>query len=329
MKLERILLVGLFCLILSASPAVGATSHPPQPGHDGGTPLNLGLGGVITNAGDQQYKLRGGQLVSGMINNDPVTSDYVSFQLQAYVHGLSVEGQGSLNLPTGFKAQIMIDDVIPAAVFPLNPDGSSCDPLTQTCNSEIPLFFTGSAFINTGRGDSEHAQVEIESAYWDPLGGAIVISSMGPGEITFSFVVKYTTATISWLGVQLQGVFGGYLGTEPVSGAYNQVTYSQENLLTGTESDFGSIAFVYATDPTLNGEGFFFGHTTFNTVDSFDCAPLFGFPILEGYCLATGATSDGSFFMAGGQGAFIVGVYETIWSVPSITTATTVMASVF
>ena len=328
MKPTSVVLASLLCLILCAAPAVGASPSSSQGAHGGSVPLNLELTGLITDAGDQQYGLSGGQLVSGVVNGQPLSPGPMSFNLNAQVHGLTVGGRGSLDL-RGFSAWITIDGAIPAAIFPLSSTGANCDPTTGTCNSEIPLLFTGTAFINTGSGDPLQAPIGIESAYWDPLGGPIVITSLDQSGFTFTLVVTYSTATITWTGVQLQGAFQGTLGSEPVSGLYGQVTFSQENLLKGTESDFGSIVFTGATDPSLDARGFFFGHTAFTAAGGMDCSmPPFDFPLPEGTCLATGATSDGSFFMAGSQGTFIRGTYETIWSVPSLFTQTTVIASV-
>jgi hypothetical protein len=330
MKPERIVIAGVLCLILFATPAVAASPHSSQSQQNQSVPLTLGLAGLITNAGDQQYELGGGYLVSGQVNGQPVSPGPIRLELDARVHQLSVSGEGTLQLSRGFNARITIDGAIPAAIFPLSPTLANCDPTSETCNSEIPLIFTGSASVNTGRGDSVHVPIGIESAYWDPLGRPIVISSLGTGGFTFSFVVTYNVATITWTGVQLQGGFEGTLGNEPVAGAYNQVTFSHENLLKGTEQDFGTIAFAYATDPSLDGHGLFFGHTSFTAKGGMDCSmPPFNFPLPEGTCLATGATSDGSFFMSGGQGAFILGVYVTIWSVPSLFTQTSVLASMF
>jgi len=329
MKLDRIILAGLLCLVLSVSPAVVASSGSSQGGHNGSVPLTLGLEGLITNAGNQAYWLGGGQLVSGVINGEPVSPGHMNFGLTARVHNLAVNGWGFLEL-SGFNAQITINGAIPAAIFPLSPDGSNCDPTSGACNSEIPLYFTGMAFVNTGNGDPVQVPIGIESAYWDPLGNPIVITSLEPGGFTFSFVVAYSSATITWSGVQLQGGFEGTLGNEPVSGAYSQVTFSQENLLRGTESDFGTIAFADASDASIDGQGHFFGHTTFTAAGGVDCSmPPFNFPVPEGYCLATGATSNGSFSMTVGHGAFILGTYQTIWSVPSLFTTTTVIASMF
>ena len=329
MKLGRIFLVGLLCLVLSASPAIAASPQSSQTGHSQ-TPLTLELEGLITNAGDQHYQLAGGQLLSGLINGQTVTPGPMSFGLDANVHHLSVNGMGFLDLPGGFIARITIDDAIPAAIFPLSPTFMNCSPTTETCNSEIPLIFTGTAYINTGGGDPVHVPIGVESAYWDPLGGPIVITSLDPGSFTFSLIVTYNVATITWTGVQLQGAFEGTLGSESVSGVYNQFTFSQENLLKGTESDFGSIAFAEATDPTLDAHGFFSGHTTFTAAGGEDCSMApFNFPLPEGTCLATGATSNGSFSMFGSEGTVIQGTYETTWSIPSLFTETTVIASVF
>jgi len=328
MKLTSAVLAGVLCLILFASPAFAASPSFSQDDHGGSVPLNLGLTGLITDAGSQQYGLYGGQLVSGMVNGQPVSPGPISFNLNAEVHGLTVGGRGSLNVD-GFNAWITIDSAIPAAIFPLSSTGDNCDPTTGPCNSEIPLLFTGVAFINTGEGDSVQAPIGIESAYWDPLGGPIVITSLDPSVFNFTLVVTYDAATITWTGVQLQGEFQGTLGSESVAGLYNQMTFSQENLLKGTESDFGSIVFSGATDPSLNAGGFFFGHTTFTAAGGLDCSMApFDFPLPEGTCLATGASSNGSFFMTGGQGTFIHGTYATIWSVPSLFTQTIVIASV-
>jgi hypothetical protein len=80
------------------------------------------------------------------------------------------------------------------------------------------------------------------------------------------------------------------------------------------------------TNPILNAKGGFFGHTTFTLAGSFDCATDFELPPKT--CTATGATSDGSFWMLGGKNSLISGTYHTVWSVPSLFTMTTVMGAV-
>jgi len=333
MKLGRFVFAGLLCLLLFASPVTLAATSTAHENQAGPTQLLLGLEGAITGAGNQHYELNGGQLLSGTVDNQPVSPGKVSFDIDADVIGLTVSGHGTLQLPSGFQARITINDAVPAAYFPIG-----CDPTVMgACDSEIPLVFTGMASVQTGKGDPMQLPIGIESAYWDPLGLSIVLTSLNTVGFTFSLVVSYNTATISWTGVQLDGGFAGSLGSEPVEGLYHQVTYSQENLLKGTESDFGSIAFYGASDTTLDGQGFFFGHTSFTLAEEEPCSAVFptGSPIFDlppsilSHCIATGATSNGVFFMAGGHGSFIFGTYNTVWTVPSIGTATTVIASVF
>ena len=332
----------MFCLLLFASPAFAAGSNPPSNGGHS-QPLSLTLQGEIVNAGSQNYQFHGGELVEGYIHGNSISGAHVSFDLQAYVHGLSVSGTGDLQLSPGGEGhssnvadsmvnmQIIITGAVPAAIFPItltSPTGySNCDPSSQKCNSEIPVFFTGVATLHSGDGhDPAQIPIGIESPYWNPLGGPIVITSLdNPTHPSILLIVTYDSATIGWSGVQLQGVLAGTYGTEGVTGSYGQTVFSQENLLTGTEFDAGFIAFAGMSDHTLNAHGGFLGHTTFTLAGGFDCSSEFQLP--EGTCTATGATSNGSFLM-GGSGVTITGTYHTIWSVPSLFTQTTVMGAV-
>jgi hypothetical protein len=342
-KLGLVALAALFCLILFASPAFAAGTTAPS--KDGGhaQPLSLTLQGEIVNAGSQNYQFHGGQLIEGTVNGKSITSTHLSFDLQSSVHGLSVSGRGDLELSPGhddqsedavgsnLNMQITITGAVPAAIFPITLTSSStysnCNPSSQSCNSEIPLLFTGVATIHSGGGhDSTQIPIGIESPYWNPLGGPIVITSLdNPTNPSIFLIVTYDSASIGWSGVQLQGVLAGTYGTKSVTGYYSQSVFSQENLLAGTEFDAGTIAFAGMSDPTLNAHGGFLGHTTFTLAGGFDCSSEFQLP--KGTCTATGATSDGSFLM-GGSGATIVGTYHTIWSVPSLFTQTTVLGAV-
>jgi len=287
---------------------------------------------MIMNAGNQNYAFGGGHLVQGSLFGNAIPPAKVSFDIDAAVHGLqSVSGWGFLQVG-GFSARISITGAIPAAIFPITVTSpttfSNCDPTTQTCNSEIPLFFTGIATVQSKLGSSPaQIPIAIESPYWNPFGGPIVITSLDSAKHPSIFlVVSYDSATIYWAGVQLQGEISGSLGTESVAGSYGQTVTSWENLVSASESDWGSIAFVGMTDPILNANGGLLGHTTFSLAGSFDCAPEFGLP--EGTCTATGATSDGSFWMVAGHSSLIRGTYHTVWSVPSLFTMTTVMGAV-
>jgi len=344
MKPVKLLVAALFCLIIAASPAMAASpQNNPASGRQS-EPLSLTLLGQITNAGSQVYSFGGGQLVGGSVFGTTLSPGRLSFNLVASVHGLSVSGRGSLGLSashgwhsdhdrgSSLSAQIYINGAVPAAIFPITPTSpttfASCDPSSQHCNSEIPVLFTGVAIIKSDGADgAQQIPIAIESPYWNPFGRPIVITSLDSTTSPSIFlIVSYDTASIQWVGVQLQGEIAGTFGTEDVTGLYSQVVNSQENLVAGTESDGGAIAFLGMSDPLLNAHGWLFGHTTFSLTGSFDCSSAFGLP--EGTCTATGATSDGSFAMVGGKVVFVSGTYHTVWSVPSLFTQTIVLGAV-
>jgi hypothetical protein len=359
----------MLTLLLGASPALAAGGHSGHGGnndggnHNGGQsqPLNLLMQGVITNAGTQHYQFGGGQVVAGTIGGNPVSTDQIQFELQAIVNGLGASGSGFLSLGNGqvntqgggnghghghgrdvgygtsssgqgysFSAQIEISGAISAAVFPLvvNPDGSATNCLTS-CSSMIPLFFTGTATIQSGGNEPLQIPIEVESPYWSPFGGPILIVSLdSPTNPYVYLLVNTDTATIGWSGVQLVGqIASGTYGSETVTGAYAQVVNSQEDLVSGNEFDGGSIAFLGMSDSSLNSQGFFVGQTSFTLTGSFNCDALFNLPS-QVPCTATGATSGGSFLM-NGQGALITGKYSTAWSVPSLFTVTTIVGAVY
>ena len=360
MKLGRVLVASLFCMVLLASPTFAFSGHVQQPNS-----LSLTLQGVIANAGNQQYQLSGGKLASGAqsyLLGQPLGSVSVQFNLAATVHGLQpVTGSGSLSVSSkgskdhssgykasstapDFSAQISITDAIPAAIFPITLTSpttySTCDPTVpgNNCNSEIPLFFTGIASVAAHDGQAaSQIPIAIESPYWSPFGGPILIVSLDSATApSIYLIVNYDSASITWSGVQLQGlVAGGTFGTEQITGGvYGQSVFSQENLVTGSEFDLGTITFASMSDPTIDGSGGFAGRTTFSSVGGFDCAPEFAFPGIPPLpekpqtCTATGATSSGSFLMVG-QGSLMTGSYGTVWSVPSLFTVTTVIGAVY
>ena len=349
MKPAKVLVAVVFCIILSASPALAASSNHGSSGDNNSQPLSLSLEGQITNAGNQVYRLSGGHLVHGSVDGNSLSPGEVSLSMEASVQGLRVIGEGTLTLSPGegqgghggrLNVQISINGAVPAAVFPLVPVSpgvyANCDPTSMPCNSEIPLLFTGIATIFSSAGsDPTQVPIAIESPYWSPFGGPILITSLdSPTPPSIVLVMTYSAATIGWSGVQLQGqITSGTFGTEsPITGLYSQSVFSQENLVTGSEFDVGNIMFTAMSDPTLDAQGGFAGHTTFTLAGSFDCAvpnPTLYFPGLpDGTCTATGATSSGSFHMVGDHSAFISGTYNTYWSVPSLFTLTTVVGAV-
>ena len=325
---------------------------------------------MISNAGSQTYQFGGGNLVTGSLLGHTLTTNHVHFELDATVNGLqSVAGKGYLVVTSSdghdgggghsgghanggnggqsdkavLSAKISITGALPAAIFPITVTSptsyANCDPSSQQCNSEIPLFFTGIATVVLDGGqDPQQIPIAIESPYWNPFGAQILITSLdSPTNPAIYLVVHYNRATIDWDGVQLLGeVTAGTFGTESITGQYGQMVNSEENLVSAMESDRGNIAFVGMSDPILNAQGKFSGHTTFTLSGSFDCVPEFdpyvfqflGFHMPHGTCTATGATSNGSFRMNGGQNTLISGSYQTAWSVPSLFTVTIVIGAV-
>jgi hypothetical protein len=353
-------MLSAFTALMILSPGTLAASQP--------NPLNLTVQGIIVNGGNQVYNFGGGTVVAGEINGSVLSQgSSINFQINAMVHGLNTGGRGSISVPTsnsnsngnpwnnnnpnnaatpyahhwgqgGLSVQISISGQVPAAVFPLSFSGITPSNCVSQCTSEIPLVFTGTATLQNGSA-SVSAPVTIESPYWNPFGAPIFITTMDSpaylgGYPTISIITTYTSATILWSGVQLQGQMFGTLGSGSnpvqVSGAYSTTSTSFENLVTGSETDFGTMSFSSMTPSSLNVAGGFMGKTTIpsdspvGTAGSFDCAQAFGFP--EGTCTATGASSAGSFLLFG-HGTSVKGTYSTIWSVPSLNTATTVSAT--
>jgi hypothetical protein len=317
---------------------------------------------MIANAGNQTYALQGGALVSGTVNSIQLPSNAkVDYRLEARVTGLRTSGDASIMISAetskgdfSLQADVQINGEVPAGIFPLTqtstllgPTYANCDPSKAKCNSEIPFMFTGVATIRMRNG-GEHQTIQpsdnnedyqktlpigIESAYWNPFGKPIVITSLESQTAPSIFlVVTYEEATIQWSSTQVRGVLTGTLGSTPASGYYTLVTNSQEDLFAGKEEDSGNIAFTGSTPSLLNSAGRFSGDTTIPTTSYapqfpyYDCSAAYGLP--TGTCTATGALSSGTFKMHGSQNTRIDGSYNTMWSVPSLFTATIVIGAV-
>jgi hypothetical protein len=326
-------LSAMSALIILSPTALAATT----------TPMVMGGGGIIVNAGTQSYSFSGGAVAQGEVLGNLINPGaHINFHVSALVSGLSTSGSGQITIPASgvsgghgaVVVQIQISGENAAAVFPLNQDGSSC---TTLCTSEIPILFTGEATISS-TGHSFSVPIAIESPYWNPFGGPIVITSEESNTPALFLVATYNSANINWNQVVLQGqVFGSY-GLEQVSGYYTTITNSNENLFAGKEVDSGQIAFVGMTDTSLNGAGTLKGSTTIPAiqlgVNAFDCTSAYAlalgisWPFGPGTCTLTGASSGGSFHMSLANGAHLSGAYQTSWSVPSLTTGTSFTATV-
>jgi hypothetical protein len=303
--------------------------------------LSLSMVGGVVSAGNQNYLIvQNGPALEAVIDGSPLVSSYLTYTLNAQQQGLSTSGSANFKL-TGQNAtgatitvsgNVQISGGIPAVALPLG--------CTTSCTSEVPAAFTGAASVQIsaqakssgsgygngygngyGSGYSSSSSTSttvgmvLESAYFDPFGDAITLTSVDSSII---IVTNYTQATIGWTNVVDAGILIGSLGNTPISGGFQQVAAEQENLVAGTSFDFGTISFSGVTNMTsgaqisyMNGNGGYLGTSTIPHAGSFSCGEA---------CTETGFQSTGSFLIYGGQGksaALITGSYSTAWSVPA------------
>lgn len=128
--------------------------------------LNLSLGGVVANAGNQNYLIsQNGPAVAAVIDGVPLSSTHLTYTLNAQQQGLTTSGSATFTLtgqtPTGttetVTGSIQIGTSIAGAEFPLSCDEAGvCVSCTSGCTSEVPYQFigVGSIQITTGTATS-------------------------------------------------------------------------------------------------------------------------------------------------------------------------------
>jgi hypothetical protein len=353
MKAAKVV-VAIFLLLLLAgtSPVFAEDSH-----HDSHQDISLTLSGAILDSGTQHYSHSGGELVAAMVGGNPILDQSAEshFSLHAVVSGLTVQGSAEFSLEytdsTGAHVKIHgsapIGDMIPAEAFPLgcNPAATPTD-----CLSGIPGVFVGIASVTThtcqvdiqSQGDGDHSQnggddsnngdnsntctktsdimaMDFESAFLNPFGGPILMSSI---DGSFMIIASYDHARVTWDGIQMGGTVTGQLSGKPVTGTFAQVVSATEDLKAGHESERGTIAFAGMSDPTLNAAGKFSGRSTIPA--GVDC----GLPMFPpGTCQITGFHSDGHFSQTNGSGERIKGEYDVEWTAPAVMFTGTVTAT--
>lgn len=170
--------------------------------------------------------------------------------------------------------------------------------------------------------------LSIESPYFNPFGGPIVMASPD-GAIVI--VATYSQGTILWTGTQLAAPLVGRLGTTPAAGTLTLTGGELENLVTGTAVDSGTIIFSAMTPASLDSSGFYQGSDTIpgpvgtspypiGPPAPWDCSPVFMIP---GACTETGFQSVGQFWGPGMSGS-----YSTTWGVPAFEFSSAVTATV-
>lgn len=310
----RLFLPGL-AMLLMAVPAVHATGGA-------GQPLALSMNGAIADAGRHQYTSQGGLplFASVMGQQLDLAKTSFSYKIKAEVAGLSVTGQASFSLKgqtaggesVKVTGNMRLNELqpVPGEVFPLG--------CTSACQSEIVAFYIGAASVDISVGGvHQHAVVPVafESAFLDPFGNPIVISSLDDGA-TFTVVTTYTSADIHWLDVQTVGALSGTFNGSPVSGQFTiNSAAKDENLLAGTETETGTMTFSSMSPGSLDVSGKYSGTSTIPTAGAVDCSALVtGIP---GTCLETGFASQGAFQLSNHE-VKVSGTYQTSWLVPAL-----------
>ena len=240
-----------------------------------------------------------------------------SYKIEAEVSGLDVSGAASLKLEgqtdsgegVTVVGSVPLNRVapVPAEEFPV---GCQSD-----CNSQIVAFYVGVAHLDITVGQTkQEASVPLafESAFLSPFGSPIVISSVNG--TTLTVVTTYTQADIHWINVNLQGTTAGSLDGAPVSGQFTISSAADENLLTGTETESGTMTFSGMSPSSLDVSGSYQGTSTIPATGTVDCSALTGFP---GTCTETGFDSQGTMVLSGGS-VSVTGSYQTSWYVPAL-----------
>ncbi len=340
MHSKRTLLLALAVLVLvvpfgtaAAYSPQYASGHPPKSGSQA---VNLSLAGGVLDAGRQTYELGGGQVVAAFYNGNPITDANLQYSMFSIVDRMNTWGFSHLQL-SGMSAEgqvnidawTIINNSVPAALLPLG-----CSQGIN-CTSEIPAMFVGGSIITASVGGTTKTlelPMSIESAYLNPFGGPIVITSLenltNPAIV---IVANYTVANINWYGVQMAGMVGGTFGSSIGHGAFAMNVNSRENLVTGIEHDSGTIVLMGVGPHGKNIEGTFRGTSIVppGTSPAAKAATQALCPstlLYFGACTMTGLNSTGTMSLRSGNYQ-ITGSYVTGWGIPAIGFNSTVSAT--
>src|SRR5579872_7214506 len=199
--------------------------------------LSIQNGGIV-NAGPQNWRMHGGNLVVASIAALPTVTSWsdLDYSLNASVNGLTSSGtfklhmtgitSGGKSINLGIDAAVVSS--IPAVCFPSYSVTGMC-ALHDT--SEIPAFFIVAGYLHTSSSNTADAAktsvtLMVEVAALNPWGQPIVISSMDPATglptTDVTIVATYFHARTFWEGVQVAGTLTGTIGKDatPVSGGF-------------------------------------------------------------------------------------------------------------
>lgn len=314
---------GLLLVMPLLQTAHAATSSDPQQ-------LSLSMSGAIVDAGRYDYTQTGGQMVfASILGQELDSSSSIHFKVNVHGSGLTVKGDAELMLngetlegaSVSVYGHVKITGMVPAETFPLG--------CTDGCNSAIAAFYLGDASLDIKAGNSHThltLPMSLESAFINPFGGPLILTTMDGANPSVSIVATYGAADIHWFGVQLAGGVAGTLNGEPVNGAFNMSSVAKdEDLFAGTEAESGTITFTGMTIPALDVAGSYSGTSVIPSTGRVDCSSFTGVP---GTCTLTGFQSSGQ-FSASQSKLEIQGTYITQWgSPPPVAPALTFQSSV-
>jgi hypothetical protein len=303
--------------------------------------------GTVLNLGDQRYVVSGGQVITAKIAGIPLDPGAtLKFSMTAEVKDLKAIGNVNFNLQgtlAGKAVSVLGDFQISSAqtlaqVLP-GPSGTCTGPSAKSC-SELPVFFGGAADVLVKAGDPSkplRMAMELENPYFNPFGMPILLAS---ADGSIFIITTYDAATIQWLDSQVGGPITGTLGTStPVSGTLSLNSTEQEDLVTGTAVDRGTIALDSMSPATLNTVGAPGRYSGISTIPpppnplpaGLDCTPMFLIPgVSSGLCTETGFNSMGQFTLKGDprQTTTITGQYATTWTTPALAFSSIVTGTV-
>ncbi len=298
------------------------------------TPISLNITGGIDNSGEQAYAQSGGAFLctncGASILGQPVVSlSTFTESVSSSTNGVATSGSASFSLSGSMlngsafsiSGPIAISDSIPGEAFPLGCWDGVTFPLPATCTSDVPAFFVGGGTfdVTVTHSWSLSLGMDLESAFLNPFGGAIVWSSTDSATSpSILLVFNYTSATIDWTDVHLSGTISGTLDSTPVatpiSGLFTQTTTSaHEDLFAGTETEGGTMTFLDMSPSGLDATGTYEGSSTIPTAGSVDCSAFTtGIPTT---CTETGFSSSGSLAL---DGVAVDATYSLQWAVPAL-----------
>ena len=322
---QAVLALSAAMLLAGGGVASASASTPTVQSLAFAVPANLG---TVQNLGDQTYAVGGGSVASAALEGsalDPGAT--VTFSLDAHVAGSSISGTASFDLsgkisgiPVSASGQMTITGRLSVA--------GGC-PASGPCGV-LPVLFGGASVVKVTIGGVTKVDPTVffvENPYFNPFGAPIVLAS-SDGAVVIA--ATYSLGTIHYDGTMVGGPIVGRLGGSTlVTGRLSLTSTEDENLVSGTATDQGTIALSSMNPSFLDVSGTYSGASTIPPPGAnSDCSQLFGFPAGSGVCTMTGFDSTGQYSMGNNDGISVVGKYTTIWTVPALAFTSTSTAVV-